>query len=71
MYFLGAWALAGGMLHYKEGSGHGTSMDSTVLFEHAPANSLLNNVFCYVIHHLPKFPNMHQYRFTHDTDIVW
>ena len=35
----------------------------------APANTLLNKVFCYFVHHLPKFQNMHPYRITSSTDI--
>ena len=35
----------------------------------APANTLLNEVFCYFVHHLPKFQNMHPYRITSATDI--
>ena len=36
----------------------------------APANTLLNHeVFCYFVHHLPKFQNMHPYRITSATDI--
>ena len=36
----------------------------------APANTLLNDVFCYFVHHLPKFQNMHPYRITYATDIT-
>ena len=32
-------------------------------------NMLLNNVFCYFVHHLPKIQNMHPYRITSATDI--
>ena len=30
---------------------------------------LLNDVFCYFVHHLPKFQNMHPYRIISATDI--
>ncbi len=36
---------------------------------YAQANTLLNNVFCHFVHHLPKFQNMHPYRIATDTDI--
>ncbi len=47
-----------------------TTTDSTSLNEDALANTLLNNVFCKFIHHLPKFQNMHPYRIAADTDIA-
>ena len=43
--------------------------DSTSLYADAPANTLLNHVFCYFVHHLSKFQNMHPYRIAADTDI--
>ena len=55
------------MFHYKKGMAYKTSADSTSLYADAPANTLLNNVFCYFAHHLPKFQNMHP---AADTDIV-
>ena len=47
MEFLGAWS--GGIFHYMKGLTYST----------APANTLLNKVFCYFVHHIPKFQNMH------------
>ena len=64
---MGAWS--GGMFHYKKGSTYKTSTDSEVLYQDAPANTLLNDVFCYFVHNLPKFQNMHPYRITPATDI--
>jgi hypothetical protein len=46
MYFLGAWS--GGMFHYKKGMAYKTTADSTSLYADAPANTLLNDVFCYL-----------------------
>ena len=40
-----------------------------MLYVDALANTLLNDVFCYFVHHLPKFQNMHPYRIAADTDI--
>jgi hypothetical protein len=54
------------MFHYKKGVAYKTTTDSTLLF---PANTLLNHVFCYFVHHLFKFQNMHPYRIAADTDI--
>jgi hypothetical protein len=31
--------------------------------------TLLNDVFCYFVHNLPKLQNMHMYKITRDTDI--
>ncbi len=36
--------------------------------QHA-ANTLLNRVFCYFVHHVSKFQNIHPYRIAADTDI--
>ena len=35
----------------------------------APVNTVLNKVFCYLVHHFPKFQNMHPHRITSATDI--
>ena len=58
------------MFHYKMGVAYKTTADSTLLYADAPANTLLNPVFCYFVHHLSKFQNMHPYRIAADTDIV-
>ena len=59
------------MFHYKKGVAYKTTADSTSLYADAPANTLLNrdHVFCYFVHHLFKFQNMHPYRIAADTDI--
>ena len=70
------------MFHYKKGVAYKTTADSTSLYADActtadrtslyadaPANTLLNHVFCYFVHHLSKFQNMHPYRIAADTDI--
>ena len=57
------------MFHYKKGVAYKTTADSTSLYADAPANTLLNHVFCYFVHHLSKFQNMHPYRIAPDTDI--
>ena len=51
--------MSGGIFHYMKGLTYST----------APANTLLNKVFCYFVHHIPKFQNMHPYRITSATDI--
>ena len=35
----------------------------------APANTLLNSAYCYFVHHLAKFQDIHPYRITSATDI--
>ncbi len=59
------------MFHDKKGMAYKTTADSTSLYWYAdaPANTLLNYVFCYFVYHLPKFQNMHPYRIAADTDI--
>ncbi len=44
-------------------------MDSTV-FQDVQANTLLNEMFCYFVHNLPKFQNMHPYSIASDMDIT-
>ncbi len=44
-----------------------TTADSTSLYADVQANTLLNDVFCYFVHHLPKFQNMHPYRIAADS----
>ena len=58
------------MFHYKKGSAYKTSADSAVLYQDVASNTLLNDVFCYFVHNLPKFQNMHPYRITPGTDIA-
>ncbi len=57
---MGAWS--GGIFHYKKGMAYKTTADS--------ANTLLNDVFCYFVHHLPKLQNMHPYMIEADMDIA-
>ncbi len=58
------------MFHYKKGMAYKTTADSTSLYGDAPTNTLLSDVFCYFVHHLAKFQNMHPYRITAETDIA-
>ncbi len=55
------------MFHYKKGMAYKTTADSTSLYVDAQANTLINDVFCYFVHHLPRFQNMHPYRIAADT----
>jgi hypothetical protein len=56
------------MFHYNKGSAYSTSTDSSVLYQDAPASTLLNDVFLYFVHDLPMFHNMHPYRITSATE---
>ena len=56
-------------MFHKKGVAYKTTADSTSLHADAPANTLLNHVLSYFVHHLSKFQNMHPYRITADTDI--
>ena len=39
------------------------------LYHDVPENTLLNDVFFYIMYHLSSFQNMHEYQVTKDTDI--
>jgi hypothetical protein len=39
------------------------------LYHDVPENTVLNDVFFYVMYHLSSFQNMHGYQTTKDTDI--
>ncbi len=57
------------MFHYKKGMAYKTTADSTSFYADALVNTLLNDVLCYFVHHLPNFQNMHPYRIAADADI--
>jgi hypothetical protein len=43
--------------------------DAPALYHDDPNNTLLNDVFFYVFHHLPQLQNLHEYRVDADTKI--
>jgi hypothetical protein len=43
--------------------------DAPALYHDDSNNTLLNNVFFYVLHHLPRLQNMHEYSVAADTNI--
>jgi hypothetical protein len=62
-------ALSGGIFHYKKDLAYNTSLRCCSFYHDVPENTLLNDVFCYFVHNLPKLQNMHMYKITRDTDI--
>jgi hypothetical protein len=48
---------------------YNTSLRCCSFYHDVPENTLLNDVFCYFVHNLPKLQNMHMYKITRDTDI--
>ncbi len=62
-------ALSGGIFHYKKDLAYNTSLHCCAFYHNVPENTLLNDVFCYFVHNLPKLQNMQMYKITRDTDI--
>jgi hypothetical protein len=56
---------SGGLFHYKKDPAYNTSKDCCAFYYDVQENSLLNNVFCYIVHNLPKLQNMHLYKITY------
>ncbi len=57
-----AWS--GGLFHYKKNLAYNTYKDCCAFNYDVPENTLLNDVFCYIIHNLTKLQNMHPYKIT-------
>jgi hypothetical protein len=62
-------ALSGGIFHYKKNLDYHASMDCCGFYHDVLENTLLNDVFSYFVHNLPKLQNMHLYKITSDTNI--
>ena len=60
---------SGGLFHYKKGSPYSTTDGALELYQDVENNTLLNDVFFYIFHHLPTFQNMHGYRLTKGMDL--
>ena len=62
--------LSGGLFHWKKGLAYSVDDEKGLqLYHDVPENTLLNDVFFYVLYHLSSFQNMHEYHVTKDTDI--
>jgi hypothetical protein len=53
----------------QEGPGLLCGQRRTAAIPRRPENTLLNDVFFYVIYHMSSFQNMHEYQVTKDTEI--
>jgi hypothetical protein len=62
-------ALSGGIFHYKKDLAYYTSRDCCGFDHDVPEDTLLNDIFCYLVHELLKLQNMHLYKITSDTNI--
>ena len=61
--------LSGGIFHYKKDLAYNTSLCCCSFHHDVQENTLLNDVFCYFVHNLPKLQNTHLYKITSDTSI--
>jgi hypothetical protein len=61
--------LSGGLFHFRKDLAYSVVNEGLQLYHDVPENSLLNDVFFYVLYHLSSFQNMHEYEVTKDTDI--
>jgi hypothetical protein len=61
--------LSGGLFHWKKGLAYSVLDEGLQLYHDVPENTLLGDVFFYVMYHLSSFQNMHEYQVTADTDI--
>jgi hypothetical protein len=61
--------LSGGLFHFRKDLAYSVVNEGLQLYHDVPENTLLNNVFFYVMYHLSSFQNMHEYQVTSETDI--
>ena len=66
---LSCCVLSGGLFHYRNDLAYSVTNESLQLYHDVPENSLLNDVFFYVMYHLSSFQNMHEYQVTSETEI--
>ena len=61
--------LSGGLFHFRKDLAYSVVNEGLQLYHDVPENTLLNDVFFYVMYHLSSFQNMHEYQVTKDTEI--
>ena len=66
---LSCCVLSGGLFHFRNDLAYSVTNESLQLYHDVPENSLLNDVFFYVMYHLSSFQNMHEYQVTSETEI--
>jgi hypothetical protein len=61
--------ISGGLFHWKRGLAYSVVKEGLLLYHDVPDNTLLNDVFFYVMYHLSSFQNLHEYQVTKDTNL--
>ena len=61
--------LSGGLFHFRKDLAYSVVNEGLQLYHDVPENTLLNDVFFYVMYHLSSFQNMHEYQVTSETEI--
>jgi hypothetical protein len=61
--------LSGGLFHFRQDLAYSVVNEGLQLYHDVPENTLLNDVFFYVMYHLSSFQNMNEYQVTKDTEI--
>jgi hypothetical protein len=61
--------LSGGLFDFRKELAYSVVNEGLQLCHDIPENTLLNDVFFYVMYHLSSFQNMHEYQVTKDTEI--
>ena len=67
---LNCCVLSGGLFHFRKDLAYSVTKDDLQLYLDVPENTLLNDVFFYIMYHLSSFQNMHEYQVTRATNIL-
>ena len=67
--YLSCCVLSGGLFHFRNDLAYSVVKEGLQLYHDVPENTLLNDVFFYVMYHLTSFQNMHEYQVTSETEI--
>ena len=66
---LSCCVFSGGLFHFRKDLAYSVANDGLQLYHEIPENTLLNDVFFYIMYHLSSFQNMHEYQVTRATNI--
>jgi hypothetical protein len=66
---LSCCVLSGGLFPFRKDLAYSVVNEGLQLYHDVPENTLLNDVFFYVMYHLSSFQNMHEYQVTSETEI--
>ncbi len=61
---LSCCVLSGGLFHFRKDLAYSVTNEGLQLYHDVPENTLLNDVFFYIMYHLSSFQNMHEYQVT-------